>query len=88
MERRSRDGPCVKVGAQIADTGAFDLLLLTLTPDQLQVGIVGIGPRFAGFRLSDGSANDKLWYLMDLDGTFTEFNAQQTTEDEILIETV
>ncbi|CAL1146957.1 unnamed protein product [Cladocopium goreaui] len=37
VERRSRDGPCVKIGAQIEDTGAFDLLLLALTPDQLQV---------------------------------------------------
>jgi hypothetical protein len=43
VERRSRDGPCVKIGAQIEDTGAFDLLLLALTPDQLQVRM----PRFA-----------------------------------------
>ena len=39
MERRRRDGPCVKVGAAITDTSSLDMLLLALPPDQLQVGI-------------------------------------------------
>ena len=38
MERRRRDGPCVKVGAAITDTSSLDVLLLALPPDQLQVG--------------------------------------------------
>ena len=37
VERRRRDGPCVKVGAAITDTSSLDVLLLALPPDQLQV---------------------------------------------------
>lgn len=45
VERRRRDGPCVKVGAAITDTSSLDVLLLALPPDQLQVGIF-FGPIF------------------------------------------
>jgi len=52
VERRRRDGPCVKVGAAITDTSSLDVLLLALPPDQLQVGIF-LGPHEAAIFLTE-----------------------------------
>lgn len=37
VERKTRDGACVKLGEQIREIGSLDLLLLALPPDHLQV---------------------------------------------------